>query len=185
MIEAPPTMTGSRAKISFSLFFVGILVLVLDQLTKGFVYTYLPVIDSSFYWYPYGGIGVFKNFAGIEFSINHMTNTGAAWGVLGNYQLILIILRIGLILGLFVYLFKFNEHISWRLPLILIIAGALGNVIDFFIYGHVIDMFHFVLWGYDFPVFNVADSAISIGITSLFILSFLKESPQDHSKEES
>lgn len=184
MIETSPPLIGSRARISFSLLLIGILVLGLDQLTKGLVYAYLPVIDSSFYWYPYGGIGIFKNFAGIEFSINHMTNTGAAWGVLGNYQLILIILRIGLILGLFVYLFKFNEHTSWRLPLIFIIAGALGNVIDFFIYGHVIDMFHFVLWGYDFPVFNLADSAISIGIISLFILSFMKES-SDHSKEES
>jgi signal peptidase II len=172
MTETCPTMTGSRIKTSLLL--IGLLVLILDQVTKGLVYTYLPVIDSSFYWYPYGGIGVFKNFAGIEFSINHMTNTGAAWGVLGNYQLPLIILRIGLIAGLLIYLFYFNQHSSWQLPLILIIAGASGNVIDFFVYGHVVDMFHFVLWGYDFPVFNLADSAISIGIASLFILSFAK-----------
>lgn len=178
MIETCPTMIGSRAKISLIL--IGVLVLILDQVTKGLVYIYLPVIDSSFYWYPYGGIGVFKNFAGIEFSINHMTNTGAAWGVLGNYQLALIILRIGLIAGLLIYLFYFNHHSSWQLPLILIIAGALGNVIDFFVYGHVVDMLHFVLWGYDFPVFNLADSAISIGIASLFILSFTK----DFSEEE-
>ena len=176
MSNACPTTTGSQVKVSVSLLLIGLLVLILDQLTKGLVYLYLPVIDSVVYWYPYGGIGIFKNFAGIEFSINHMTNTGAAWGMLGNYQLTLILLRIILIVGLLSYLCYFNQSPSWQFPLILIIAGALGNVIDFFVYGHVVDMFHFVLWGYDFPVFNLADSAISIGIFSLFILSFVQHS---------
>lgn len=174
MSEKCPTMADRRVRISYPLLWIGILILVLDQISKGLVYTYLPVIDSSLYWYPYGGIGIFKNFAGIEFSINHMTNTGAAWGVLANYQLPLIFLRIGLIIGLCLYLFSFNRHSSWQLPLMLIIAGALGNVIDFFLYGHVVDMLHFVLWGYDFPVFNVADSAITIGIVYLLVLSFIE-----------
>ncbi len=166
--------TSQDAKLSISLVWIGLFVLLMDQVTKGLVYAYLPVLDSSLHWYPYGGIGIFKNFIGLEFSINHMTNTGAAWGVLGNYQLPLIILRIGLIIGLCYYLICCNRETSWQIPLVLIIAGALGNVLDFFIYGHVVDMFHFVLWGYDFPVFNVADSAISIGIALLFLLSWLK-----------
>jgi signal peptidase II len=175
MNETSSTTVNSRLKVSYWSILVGLIVLLLDQLSKGLIYTYLPVIDSSLYWYPYGGIGVFKNFWGIEFSINHMTNTGAAWGVLGNYQLPLIILRIGLIAGLSVYLFYFNRHAAWQLPLMLIIAGAIGNVLDFFIYGHVVDMLHFVIWGYDFPVFNLADSAISIGIGSLFFLSWFED----------
>jgi signal peptidase II len=175
MSEICPTIRHSHAKVSDSLLWFGIFVLLFDQLTKALVYAYLPVIDSALYWYPYGGIGIFQNFAGVEFSINHMTNTGAAWGVFGNYQLPLIILRIGLILGLCLYLFYFNRYSSWRLPLILILAGATGNVLDFFIYGHVVDMLHFVIWGYDFPVFNFADSAISIGIGSLFFLSCFED----------
>lgn len=177
MSEICPRMTSKTCKISYSLFLFGMLVILLDQLTKGLVYFYLPVMDSTLYWYPYGGIGVFKNLGGIEFSINHMTNTGAAWGVLGNYQLSLIILRIGLIVGLSIYLFYYNHHYFWQLPLILIIAGAWGNVLDFFIYGHVIDMLHLVFWGYDFPIFNLADSAISIGIASLFFLSCFEDPP--------
>lgn len=165
---------SQHSKLSSSLLLLGFLILILDQVTKGFVYIYLPTIDSSFYWYPYGGIGIFQNFMGIEFSINHMTNTGAAWGILGDYQLFLMILRLGLIVGLCIHLYYFNRYFSWQLPLILIIAGALGNFIDFFIYGHVVDMLHFVLWGYDFPVFNLADSAISIGIFSIFLLSSFK-----------
>ena len=172
MNESCHSMLGNRSKISYMLLGIGLMILLVDQLSKVLVYAHLPIIDSTLYWYPYGGIGIFKNFGGIEFSINHMTNTGAAWGVLGEYQFPLIILRIGLISSLCVYLLYFNRHRSCQLPLILIIAGAVGNVLDFFIYGHVVDMFHFVLWGYDFPVFNVADSAISIGIASLFILSW-------------
>ncbi|MFI0434909.1 MAG: signal peptidase II [Parachlamydiaceae bacterium] len=170
-------------KLSSSFILIGLFVLILDQLTKGLVYLYLPVIDPFSYSYPYDGIGIFKHFAGIEFSINHMTNTGAAWGILANYQFPLILLRIGLICVLLLYLVYFNHHPSWRLPFILIIAGAFGNVVDFFLYGHVIDMFHFVFWGYDFPVFNLADSAISIGIFSLFFLSFTENSADNLPKE--
>jgi signal peptidase II len=174
MIETHSIRKHCLVKPSYYLIGMGLLVIVLDQLIKGLVYSYLPVIDSTLYWYPYGGIGVFKNWAGIEFSINHMTNTGAAWGVLGSYQLPLTILRVGLIGGLCFYLFYSNRETSWQIPLTLIIAGAIGNVLDFFIYGHVVDMFHFVLWGYEFPVFNLADSAISLGIASLFFLSWFK-----------
>lgn len=167
-------------KVFYPFLWIGAMLLLADQLIKSLVYHYLPVIDSSLYWYPYGGIGVFSNLGGIEFSINHMTNTGAAWGVLGAYQLPLMIVRIGLIASLSIYLFYINRHFSWQLPLVLIIAGAVGNVLDFFIYGHVVDMFHFIFWGYDFPVFNLADSAISLGIAALFFLSWFEANTISH-----
>jgi signal peptidase II len=174
MSEAYSNIAVNKIKISYQLLLVAFCFLLADQLTKIVVYRFIPLMDASPYWYPYGGIGVFKNIGGIEFSINHMTNKGAAWGVLGNYQLPLLILRIGLIIGLIVYLFCYNREAYWRFPLILIITGAIGNVLDFFVYGHVVDMLHFVLWGYDFPVFNLADSGISMGIGLLFLLSWLK-----------
>lgn len=49
----------------------------------------------------------------------------------------------------------------------LIMGGATGNLIDYFRFGYVIDMFHFTFWGYSFPVFNFADAAISIGALCL------------------
>lgn len=151
---------------------IGFTVLLIDQISKFATFKYLPLIESYYYHYPYGGIGVFKDFFGIEFSLNYMANKGAAWGVLGDYQIPLLIMRICLIFGLLLYFFRNKTPSALQIPLALILAGAIGNVLDFFIYGHVIDMFHFVLWGYDFPVFNVADSAISIGIGLLFILSW-------------
>lgn len=150
-------------------------ILCLDFLTKSWVNDSLPLMGPSFPHYPYGGIPVFHNFLGIEFSISHMTNRGAAWGVLNDYQLTLVVGRIFLILGMLTYLLFFNRNLAWRLPLVLIIVGAIGNIIDFFVFGHVVDMLHFVLWGYDFPVFNIADSSVTIGVMWLFLLSLKQE----------
>lgn len=150
--------------------YAGIFIILADILSKYWIHHNIPLMSNGYLEYPYGGIGVFKNFLGIEFSITHLTNRGAAWGTLGDYQSYLLIVRIILIIGMIVYLAFYNKHKSWVFPLTLIIAGAMGNVLDYFIYGHVVDMFHVVLWGYDFPVFNVADSAVSIGIVWLILL---------------
>lgn len=174
MLTNPIENETKTAKVSVSILFFALSVLVIDQITKYFVYHHIDPLAYGPYIYPYGGIGIFKNFFGISFSINHMTNTGAAWGFLGGYQIPLLVLRIGLILGTIVYLFYYNKNRLWQFPLLLILAGAIGNVLDYFVYGHVIDMFHFVLWGFDFPVFNVADIAISCGIFILFFLSWFE-----------
>ena len=148
---------------------LGLLVLGADSLTKAWTHQHLPLMSQASPAYPYGGIPIFKNFFGIEFSLSHMINHGAAWGWGGSYQKWLLALRIGLILALFFYVIAYNTKPLLRFPFALILAGAIGNVIDYFIYGHVVDMFHFVLWGYDFPVFNVADSSIFLGILWLIL----------------
>jgi signal peptidase II len=51
----------------------------------------------------------------------------------------------------------------------MILAGAVGNVFDCIVYGHVIDMFCFIFWGYIYPVFNIADAAIFCGILMLLL----------------
>ena len=154
--------------------FLGLFVFLGDRSSKFFTHNHLPLMKGSFF-YPYGGIGIFKNFLGIEFSISHQINRGAAWGIFADYQLPLLYLRAFLIAGLLIYVFCFNKNKSWECPLALIIAGALSNMMDFFVYGHVVDMLHFILWSYDFPVFNLADSAIFIGISWLLILSSLEK----------
>lgn len=153
-------------------FYLGLVVIAADSLSKYLVYLFLSPMHRGYYWYPYGGIGVFKDLFGVEFSITHTINRGAAWGIFSDYQTSLMLVRLALITGLLVYLLFMNKRKEYEVPLALITAGAFGNVIDYFWFGHVIDMFHFVLWGYDYPVFNVADAAITVGIVWLFFLSF-------------
>jgi signal peptidase II len=165
----------SRSKL---IVLLGFVVFFLDIVTKYLTQKYLPLSYLNSYVYPYGGIAVFKDFMGIEFSINHTINRGAAWGILAEFQSSLLILRIFLVAALFFYLVFYNKDEFKQIPLLLIMVGAVGNVCDYFFYGHVIDMFHFIFWGYDYPVFNVADSAIFIGIVSLFLQSFQKSPTQ-------
>lgn len=124
--------------------------------------------------YPYGGIGVFKNFLGIEFSISHTTNHGAAWGLFHQFPNALLGVRLVLSGALLVYLFL-NIQSFIALPLIFILAGAIGNILDLFVYGHVVDFIHFVLWGYDYPVFNFADCFIFVGVFTVILISYFEK----------
>lgn len=150
---------------------MGLFIIAIDILTKYWTQTHLPNIYESLPIFPYGGIGFFQNFlGGIDFSWVLATNKGAAWGLGAEYQMALMVFRILLVIAILFYaLFYSNPKNDFGLTLV--IAGALGNIIDFFVYGHVIDMFKFTFWGYHYPVFNVADSAIFIGILWLLFTS--------------
>jgi signal peptidase II len=117
--------------------------------------------------YPFGGIGVFRDWHGIDFSIVHLINKGAAWGIFSSLQHYLLYVRVAIIGGLLAYLFFVNTSVLRKFSLMLIVTGALGNVVDYFVYGHVVDMFYFIFWGYSYPVFNTADSVIFVGIMLL------------------
>lgn len=150
------------------------LIIGLDALTKWWVHTFIPLMNWSLS-YPYGGIGVFKDFFGTQFSIVHETNKGAAWGSFSEYQHILLWLRIVLIVGLFFYILFYNRKGNSLSPLTFIIAGAIGNVIDFFFYGHVVDMLYLKFDSYSYPVFNLADSAILLGVVWLAMQTLVKK----------
>jgi len=148
---------------------------LLDQVTKLLTHLYIPLMSRSAPRYPYGGVPLFKNFLGIEFSLSHTTNKGAAWGAFADSQVYLLLFRIVFIAGVVIYLTFFNKKGRLFAPLLLVVTGAISNVLDFFAYGHVVDMLHFVFWGYDYPVFNVADVMIFVGIFWLLWLSFTEE----------
>ncbi|MBX7066303.1 MAG: signal peptidase II [Parachlamydiales bacterium] len=136
------------------------LLLGLDIATKIAAMHWIPSLQ--FGSYPFGGIGIFS-LGGITCSLNYVVNSGAAWGFFGGHAGLLFALRMGIIFALIFF-------VSKRFPLWLVVTGAIGNVIDYCLYGHVIDFIHFTFWGYSFPIFNVADSCITIGILSLLLL---------------
>ncbi len=153
-------------------FCIFLVLLAVDILLKFYTYHYIPQMSWMYPFYPYGGIGIFNDVWGISFSINHIQNTGAAWGVFNKFPNILFVIRIAILIGLIFYFIQFNKDRKKNIPLLLIITGACGNIIDFIFYKKVIDMFYFTFERYSFPVFNFADAMITVGIVWL-VISFI------------
>jgi signal peptidase II len=144
------------------------LLLVLDMVSKVGAIHWIPPLQWGSY--PFGGIPLFSDVFGISFSLNTIVNTGAAWGLFSGYPGLLFVLRTALVLGLGVYLYMFHRPLTKMASLWLVAVGAIGNAIDYLLYGHVIDFFHFVFWGYSFPIFNLADSYITLGVIALLFV---------------
>ena len=149
-----PTAASSSHWLSF-LSIAGIVV-ALDQLSKRYIDSNLPLGDS----WPDEAWPV---------RIMHVKNTGAAFSMLQNQTLFLTVMSV-VGLGAIVLYFRFrpSDHPLLRLALALQLGGALGNLIDRARYGHVTDFIKVPHW----PVFNVADSAITVGVATvvLFLL---------------
>ena len=155
----------------------------LDAATKYWAQNHLVNISYASPFYPYGGIGVFKDVLGIDFCINLVKNKGGAWGVFSNFPVLLLCIRIGIICALGVYALFLNKVRMRTVPFLLILVGATANIIDFFVYGAVVDMFHFILWNYSFPVFNVADMLIFFGVTTLLTQTLIEKFKREPSHE--
>jgi signal peptidase II len=152
---------------------IAIFLFMVDVGLKAYIHYNIPTINAATSVFPYGGIGVFRDWHGIDFSIVHVINKGAAWGVFASVQKYLLYARMAIIGGLLTYLFFVKASGYKKFSLMLIATGAFSNVVDYFVYGHVVDMFYFIFWGYSYPVFNIADSAIFVGIALLLAEALL------------
>ncbi|MFA5250131.1 MAG: signal peptidase II [Parachlamydiales bacterium] len=165
-------MPKTKSRLQWLFFFL--VLLGLDLFLKHYVYHCLPKMNFLHPVYPYGGIGVFQDILGFSLSLVHVANQGAAWGFLANFPNFLWYLRLFIICFLAVYLLFRPLPKAKFLALALILVGAIGNLTDRLLYEAVIDMFYFQFGAYSYPVFNLADSYITIGIT-VFLLASLKE----------
>ena len=115
------------------------------------------------------------------FKFVHWGNTGAAWSLFKDKNEYLAIVSLVALLALFLFRRHFDTHTLWgQLALGLIFGGILGNLYDRLFREHVIDFIRFYLHrrGGDeigFPAFNIADSAICVGVGLLFILSWRQQ----------
>lgn len=108
-------------------------------------------------------------------SLAYLRNYGAAWSILQNQQWFFTIVTLVVVTALIWYYIKQIQGNIWTLfSLSLMIAGALGNFIDRIRLGYVVDMFY--LDFINFPVFNVADICLSVGVGILFICIMKEES---------
>ncbi len=153
-----------RLKKYSSLLFVAGLVVALDQLTKWFVRTNIPLNGS---WLPESLIWL-SPYARLVF----IYNKGAAFGMFQNGNLIFTMLAF-LVLGGILYYYSQVEASDrlMRFSIGLYLGGVLGNLIDRLTMGKVTD---FISVG-NFYIFNVADAAINVGIVVLLIAFWLNE----------
>ena len=110
------------------------------------------------------------------FSITYVQNFGAGFSILQNQTTFLLVVGL-LAVGAVSYLLikSTNKETLNRICYLLIIGGTIGNLIDRFKLGYVVDFLDFVIFYYDFPVFNIADSFLTIGCF-LLIISIMLES---------
>lgn len=117
------------------------------------------------------------------FTLTYVKNPGVAFGWFPDWRLPPIIMATTMILIITYYSLKLPEEEKLtRWSLALLVGGAIGNLYDRMVYGFVIDFFLFHFGSFDFPVFNVADIAIDLGVFMLFIDIFFL-SPADEADE--
>jgi signal peptidase II len=138
------------------LLIVGVSILLLDQWTKHLVLLKLPLHDS---------VQIIPGF----FNLTHVRNTGGAFGVFGGkgpigsiFFIGISVVAVGVILFFFAKLKDGERSLIFALPLVL--SGALGNLIDRLRHGEVVDFIDLYVSSFHWPSFNIADSAICIGI---------------------
>lgn len=141
--------------ISFSL-----ILFIIDQIVKLFV-SFNIDLNSS--------ICVLKNF----FYISHVHNFGAAFSTFYGGRFFLIFVSVISLILIYYFLLKNKKFRNFDIVIYsLLIGGILGNLFDRIIYGYVIDYLDFYIFGYNYPVFNIADMCIVISVFLIIIDTF-------------
>ncbi len=155
-------------KRSLPAWILGALVVALDQVSKRFMISVLGDLPWS------RRVEVIPGF----FNLTLVGNTGAAWGLFKDQGFWLTLLAFAAL----IFLFAMRRHFTStgpvpRIALGLLLGGIAGNLVDRLTYGHVVDFLCFYLGRFQWPAFNVADSAICTGVGLYLIDSFREKEP--------
>jgi signal peptidase II len=137
-----------------------VVVFIADRVTKDLVTASVP----------YG-----TEFAAIDHLvwITNIHNSGAAFGLAPAFAIVFLLASFGVACGLVVYVFTHRDSVPADLVLGLVLGGTVGNLFDRVMFGTVTDFVALHFW----PVFNVADSAVSTGVV-LLLLGYVLRRPQ-------
>ena len=145
------------------------LVVIFDQLTKNIVKTRMELGES------FNILGTFLKFTFVE-------NTGLAFSIkVSNLGIFTGLSMVASLIVLY-YIYKYkDEGVMGYMPLALIFGGAIGNIIGRVLYGKVVDFIDVGISSYRWPVFNIADSSVLVGLVLFLIVSW---QTNDNVKEE-
>lgn len=149
--------------------FLSIVLILVDQLTKYMIVKSMEIGESI-------------SIIGDILKITSHRNYGAAWGMLQNQMMFFYIITVIVLIALCYFYFKeAADNLLMQSGLILIFAGAIGNFIDRLFRGNVVDFIDTKIINYDFPIFNVADSCLTIGVfILLYELLFNQKEEKQH-----
>ena len=172
--------------------FLSFFMIVVDQITKLLVKGFsIPFLNLNFSGMRYGHS---IDIVGTILKITYVENPGMAFGIeVGSAKIFLSLFSLAASIAILIYIYKMRkEHIVFRIALSLILAGAVGNLIDrtfygvFFGYapiffGKVVDFIHVNTFGFSlfgknfssFPIFNVADSSVTVGVIILIFFNYI------------
>lgn len=155
-------------------YIIALVAFLVDQGTKYLIASRMDIAEQ---------ISVIGNF----FLITSHRNRGAAFGILEDQRWFFIVITIIVVIGIIWYLNKVMKTNNKLLPLALslVLGGAIGNFIDRVISGEVVDFLQFNFGSYEFPIFNVADSCIVIGVALIILDSLfdMKRNPANPNTE--
>ncbi|MEK4093438.1 signal peptidase II [Viridibacillus sp. FSL H8-0110] len=140
-------------------------VVIIDQLTKWSIVKNMQLGESIMLWDPYFGL------------LSHR-NRGAAWGMLQGQFWLFAIVTVAVIIGILYYFHKEAKGKPlFQASLMFLLGGAIGNFIDRVFRGEVVDFVNVLIpvINYDFPIFNIADAALTIGVVMLIIYMLFEE----------
>lgn len=179
------SLTPQSQKPTLKIVWLAAAIVILDQVTKLFIKG-VPFLGIEGYPYGYS-----TNMIGDIFRMTYIENPGIAFGIhIPGMKVFFSLFSVIASIGIFIYLKrKINVLSKWEtVGLVLILGGAIGNLIDRCFYGVLYGeeaLFHgrvvdFIDFGYKenwWPIFNVADSAVSVGVTILAITLLTKKQP--------
>lgn len=139
--------------------FVTFLIIIIDQLTKFLINQNINYLKS---------IQIIKNF----FYFTNAHNNGAAFSILSGYNLLFISITL-------IAICLIDKYIEKNISFYILLGGIIGNLIDRLIVGYVRDFLDFRIFNYNFPIFNISDICICLGIF-LIIIKTIKEDKNDN-----
>ncbi|WLD95086.1 signal peptidase II [Alkalihalobacillus sp. AL-G] len=154
-------------------YIIALIVVIIDQITKWFIVSKMNITES---------ITVVSDF----FYITSHRNRGAAFGILQGQMWLFFIVTIIVLIAVVYYMqteAKGKPFLSSSLGLIL--GGAIGNFIDRMLRGEVVDFLNFYFGAYNFPIFNIADSALVVGVSMIAIALMMESKESKEISDES
>lgn len=141
------------------------LLVLLDQLSKFFIVSNFKVYDE---WI------IIKDF----FKFEYVQNTGISFGLFSGGRILIIIASL-VVIGFMIYDLFHEESKIHYFSCMLILSGALGNLIDRVVRGYVVDFISFTFFGHKMAIFNIADICVVIGVILYILLMFVEGKNKD------